>query len=76
MVDLNDNKKPYYITCHLCHREHIVLANPIDVDDWLGQTKYIQDALAYLTAGERELFISGTCDDCWKKLYPHDDDMD
>lgn len=32
---------------------------------------YVQDAFPELTAGERELLISGTCDDCWKRFFPN-----
>ena len=32
--------------------------------------KYIQDAFPYLTAGQRELMLSNTCDDCWQKFFP------
>lgn len=37
---------------------------------------YIQDALRKNTAAERELLISATCDDCWKKMFPDCDDDD
>ena len=30
----------------------------------------IQDAFPELTAGERELLISGTCDACWERFFP------
>lgn len=63
----------YTVTCKLCHQEHNILANKDDVFDWLTNTKYIQDALWYLSSSERELFISSTCDTCWKKMYGEDD---
>jgi hypothetical protein len=34
----------------------------------------IQKAMPYLTADEREMFISGTCSDCWDKLFPESDE--
>ena len=34
----------------------------------------IQDALPNLTADQRELLISGTCDDCWKTMFGTVDD--
>ena len=36
----------------------------------MSGAKYIQDALAYLSSSERELFISQTCNTCWNLLYP------
>jgi hypothetical protein len=37
--------------------------------------EYIQDALPMLNAGEREMLISQTCNDCWADLFgePEDD---
>ena len=64
----------YDVTCKLCGMEHNIIAKEQDVFDWLGGTKYIQDALGYLSSAERELFISQTCDTCWKTLYGDDDD--
>tara|TARA_A100001201_G_C4003761_1_gene175357 strand:+ start:373 stop:579 length:207 start_codon:yes stop_codon:yes gene_type:complete len=64
------NNKPYYIFCELCGQEYSIIADEQDIIDWLTGDKYIQDALGYLSAGERELLISRTCDTCWKKLYP------
>ena len=31
--------------------------------------KLIQDALPSLTAGERELLLSHTCDACWRNIF-------
>ena len=32
--------------------------------------EFAQDCFPYLTAGQRELMISNTCDDCWNKFFP------
>ena len=66
----------YNVRCHLCDREYSILADRNDILAWLTGEKYIQDALAYLSAAERELLISNTCGDCWNKLYPNDLDME
>lgn len=29
----------------------------------------IEDAFPHLTASERELLISQTCDDCWNRMF-------
>tara|TARA_Y100000004_G_C8675621_1_gene311148 strand:+ start:229 stop:453 length:225 start_codon:yes stop_codon:yes gene_type:complete len=58
------------ITCQYCGVEYAIIVDRRDVEAWLSGEKYIQDALGHLTAGERELFISRTCDTCWKKMYP------
>jgi len=64
------DKQSYNIVCHLCDMEYNILANEKDVLDWMKGKKHIQDALHYLSAAERELFISKTCDTCWQSLYP------
>ena len=50
----------------------MIIADRKDIESWLSGDKYIQDALAYLSAADRELLISNTCDDCWKNLYGED----
>ncbi len=67
------NSRSYEITCDKCGSEHIIIADQNDIFAWLAGEKYIQDALGYLTASERELLISRTCDKCWKKMYPEVD---
>ena len=60
------------IRCVHCNTNYEVLVEPADVIAWsegeLGEL--IQDVLADLTSGERELLMSGTCDACWNKLFP------
>lgn len=60
----------YDITCKSCGLEYNIVAKQDDVIDWMSGAKYIQDALAYLSSSERELFISQTCNTCWNLLYP------
>tara|TARA_B100001559_G_C16031478_1_gene408229 strand:+ start:75 stop:293 length:219 start_codon:yes stop_codon:yes gene_type:complete len=68
------DKQSYNIVCKICNKEYNILANQADVLDWKEGHKYIQDALAYLSSAERELFISQTCDTCWTQMYGIDDD--
>ena len=49
------------------------MADREDMEAWVSGDKYIQEALPYLTAAERELLISQTCDNCWQEMY---DDVD
>lgn len=59
--------------CH-CNKVYTISVNPDDLDLWLQGTEFIQDTMPYLTAGERELLISQTCDTCWDKLFTISDD--
>ena len=59
---------PFKLTCCECHRETTIKANPYDVAAWRkGQP--IQQAMPYLTADQRELFISGICGKCYDELF-------
>ena len=60
--------EPRYAVCRHCQKDHKLMVNMEDVASWQAG-EYIQDAMPYLSAGERELLISGTCDDCWEKMF-------
>ena len=64
------------VPCKHCGITYTILADREDVKKWVAGEGYIQDVLAYLSAGERELLISGTCDNCWKNMFPEDFDVD
>lgn len=32
---------------------------------------YAQDAFPYLSAGEREILVSGTCNECFENMFLH-----
>jgi len=42
--------------------------NRQDVADW-REGKYIQNAMPYLSADEREILVSGICGDCFDKMF-------
>lgn len=64
----------YDVQCKHCGVVYQLIADREDVERWLSGEGYIQDILHYLTASERELLISGTCDNCWKGMFGEDDD--
>ncbi len=66
----------YEVSCQLCGVKHSIFLNRQDLESWLAGEGYIQDVLHYITAAERELLISGTCDKCWNKLYPNDGEFE
>jgi len=61
------------VPCRICKTVHDLSVNMLGFADWQSG-KLIQDALPELSAGERELLISGTCDECWQQLFPPDED--
>ena len=59
---------PLHVDCRMCGTSHTLLVNVTDVADW-EMGKYIQDAMPYLSADERELLISQTCGVCWEDMF-------
>jgi len=56
------------VECKWCYMEYPLWVRQEDV------TKYtlggmVQDCFPYLSPGERELIISGTCDSCWSDMF-------
>jgi hypothetical protein len=66
-------KKPLEKICRMCGKLVIIMVNMKDIKKWKnGQS--IQNAMHYLTAAEREMIISETCDDCFNKLFPPEEE--
>ena len=59
-------------TCRQCKESVEMTVNRQDMVDWTGG-KYIQDAMPYLSADERELLISGTCGTCFDNMFGGDE---
>ena len=60
-------------TCRSCQKSYNLLVNMSDVHEWMTG-KYIQDAMPYLSADERELLISKTCGVCWNEMFGDPED--
>ena len=67
------NPTPDYYEEKVESVDYVIMADREDMEAWVSGDKYIQEALPYLTAAERELLISQTCDNCWQEMY---DDVD
>jgi len=63
------NGQVYDVQCKQCGVVYQIIAEREDIDSWLSGSGYIQDILGYLSAAERELLISGTCDNCWTQMF-------
>jgi len=70
------DKEVYEVQCKYCNITYQILANRGDINEWMQGSGYIQDVLAYLSPAERELLISGTCDNCWKNMFGDDEEDD
>lgn len=65
-----DSQVTISISCHMCKNIYPIRVVFGDYIDWRDGNIHVQDAMPYLSAAERELFISGTCDSCFNKLFP------
>ena len=61
-------KTKVQVYCRICSNEFTLQVNQNDLKDW-QEGKYIQDAMPYLSAGERELLISNICEECFTNLF-------
>jgi len=52
------------------------MIDPQDFFDWHNGEGFIQDLMPYLSTGERELLISGTCGRCFDEMFPEDVDIE
>ena len=70
--------KPYQVTCKcpLCHETNIVTVELFDYIEYAYDYVKAQDAFPYLTPNERELIISGTCAECWDKMFGDEEEED
>ena len=62
-------------TCPFCDGISYVEVNELDYYDW-QEGKLAQDAFPYLSAGDRELLVSGICPLCWDRMFSIPDDED
>lgn len=64
------------VTCSSCNEEKKVEMTMTQFEELnTDLDKNIQDILPNKTPGERELFISGMCEDCFKGLFNIKDNL-
>lgn len=61
------------IRCIYCGEPYIVPISEQEYLNWIKKGTFIQDEFPELSAGERELLISQTCDKCWNKIFNNDE---
>lgn len=59
------------VGCRICQNSYPVLVDESEYTAWIENNGLIQDypGMMQLSAGERELLISNTCDSCWKNMF-------
>jgi hypothetical protein len=62
-----------HVNCTMCDEETQITVVERDLTRW-RKGELLQVAMPYLTPNEREMLISGTCEQCWTKLFGADED--
>lgn len=60
--------------CVVCGKAGAVELTDAEFEAYKTQKGFIQKVLPRLTAGEREMLISGTHSECFDILFPEDED--
>ena len=64
------------VRCVQCSAKHVIFIKMTDYIEWKNGAGFIQDLMPYLSDSERELLISGTCGDCFDRMFPVDKSED
>lgn len=62
------------VQCKACGIDYHLSVDYDGYVRWKHGEGFIQDLLPENTAGERELLLSGTCDDCYNKMFYYKDE--
>lgn len=65
--------------CPMCGETHRLYMTEGDYTAWKVERHFVQDVFPHLTADVREVAISGTCPECWKRMceaFSEEDDYD
>jgi hypothetical protein len=57
------------VDCRFCGKTVNLVIEQEDFRKYRNNDGLVQDIFPYLSAGEREMLISGMCEDCWDKLF-------
>lgn len=61
-------------TCPRCQRDWEVTVDEANYQSFKEDGMLAQRAFPELSPAERELLITGFCDDCWQDMFPPEDE--
>lgn len=73
MKKMNYKEVSVITRCPFCGHANEVEVNEMDYLDW-QDGELAQNAFPYLSADEREMLISGICNQCWDGMFGEGDD--
>lgn len=58
------------VECRNCRRTVRLTVDHADWDEWNSPNRrHVQEVFPYLTASEREMFLSRICGECWDEIF-------
>lgn len=67
-INLQNEVINVLVHCSVCLKEKEITVTQEEFKNW-QEGMLIQNAMPKLTPGDRELLLSGTCDDCFDKMF-------
>lgn len=58
--------------CPFCGKVSVVTVNEKDYEAWQSGA-LVQNAFPYLSANDREILVSGICEECWEGMFSTED---
>lgn len=75
MIDYTINKKGFVcIECPRCGQISVIPITESELLQWEESEEFIQDYFPNLSSSQRELLLSGICQDCWNLIFPEEDE--
>ena len=63
------------VKCNMCGSVKAIYVREEDYDEFCSpDRRNIQDVFPYLSAEERELLLSHTCNECWNKMFSFEEE--
>lgn len=73
LLGYDSEQKAAYVYCRECQKTYVIPVEKEQIERWLAGG-FIQSVMPSLDAGTRELLVSGTCNDCFDKLFGEDEE--
>jgi hypothetical protein len=58
------------VECKFCRKPHAIEVPTEGFERWKRGEGYIQNLMPKVSRADREMLISGTCDACFRKMFP------
>mgnify|MGYP000858875625 FL=1 len=61
--------------CNVCRETYYLVLDVAQFTEWSGpNSRHIQEVFPTMSAGDRELILSSTCESCFDAMFSEEDD--